>query len=342
LAKKLDLEIFEVSVLELSSSYGDACMVNTKPKVSIGLPVYNAEKYLEEALDSIVAQTYTDFELIISDNASTDRTQEICLKYAQKDPRIRYYRNEKNLGGAPNYNYTFQLAKGEYFKWAAYDDNLAPEFLSRCVEALDQKPDIILSMTETKLIDEHGKRLRNIEYGKADGDFDDPKKRFRNFLLYNMSGNFLYSLIRTDVMAQTMLHGNFTSADLVFQAELTLYGRYYVVPEYLFLRRDHPEQSTKGIWKSERARAPWFDTSLEGKIVLPKWLFLFKCLKAIKRAPLNGYDRIRCYACMIEWILLRRTFWALWKDIFVAVQKFIYRTSARRKQSSLAKSNRGA
>ena len=91
--------------------------MNNRSRVSIGLPVYNGEKYLEQALISILSQTYTDFELIISDNASTDRTQAICREYAAKDPRIRYYCNEENLGAAPNHNRVFELASGEYFKW---------------------------------------------------------------------------------------------------------------------------------------------------------------------------------------------------------------------------------
>jgi glycosyltransferase involved in cell wall biosynthesis len=314
-------------------------MTGTKPRVSIGLPIYNAEKYLQEAIDSILAQTYTDFELIISDNASIDRTQEICQAYARRDPRIRYHRNEKNVGAAPNYNLVFGLAKGEYFKWAAHDDNLAPEFLARCVEALDQNPDVVLSMTKTTLIDEHGNHLRDVEYKKdTNADLPDPKKRFRNFLLNNMSGNFLYGLIRASGMVQTGLHGNFSSADLVFLAELAFYGRYHVVPEYLFLRREHPGQSTKGVWKSERARHVWFDTSLSSKIVLPKWRFLLSCLQAVNRAPLGLFERLTCYADVFRWMLLRRNFWALGKDIVVAAQLLIIRSFPKRRPSSIERS----
>jgi glycosyltransferase involved in cell wall biosynthesis len=299
-------------------------MESTKPRVSIGLPIYNAENYLEEAVDSILAQTYRDFELIISDNASTDRTQEICLKYAQSDPRVRYYRNEKNLGAAPNYNRVFQLAQGEYFKWANHDDNLAPEFLARCVEVLDRDEEVVLCMSKTTLIDAQGKYIRDIEYEKTiEANLPNPAQRFQNFLLFNMSASFLFSLNRTNAMKRTLLHGNFTSADLAFLAELGLYGRFQVVPVYLFFRRDHPGQSTKGRWKSERARHAWFDTSLAGKIVLPKWQFLFHTLRAVRRAPLKISERILCYGAVIRWILLRRNFWALGKDIFVAVQRFL-------------------
>ena len=312
-------------------------MSGTQPRVSIGLPIYNAERYLEEAIDSILAQTYTDFELIISDNASTDRTQEICKVYAQRDPRIRYHRNEKNLGGAPNHNLVFRLARGEYFKWAAYDDKIAPDFLLKCVAVLDKNPDVVLCMSMTDLIDEHGKHVSPIYY-EVDADFPDPTKRFRNFLLYNLSANFFYGLIRANGMAQTSLHGNFTSADLVLQAELALYGRFNVVPEYLFLRRDHPEQSTKGVWRSERARAAWFDTALAGKIVLPKWSFLLSCLQAVNKAPLSLAERLTCYAYVFRWMLLRRNFWALGKDLAVAAQRLIVRSFQKRRPPSIENS----
>ena len=306
--------------------------MNTKPKVSIGMPVYNGDEYIAEAIDSILGQTFQDFELIISDNASTDRTQEICLEYVQKDARISYHRNEKNLGAAPNYNLVFNLAKGEYFKWAAADDKLAPEFISKCVEALDRNPDVVLCVPRTRLIDPHGEFLRDFDYKKADADFSDPKKRFRNFLLFNMSGNFIFGLLRTSAIAKTSLHGSYTSSDLVLLSELTLYGRFLVVPDYLFLRRDHPGQSTKGVWKSERARPPWFNSSLEGKIVLPKWIFLFSCLRAVNRAPLTAMDRISCYLTVGHWILLKRNFWGFGKDVAIAVQKFFMRSFSKRPQ----------
>ncbi len=107
-----------------------------KPPVAIGLPVFNAEKYLSQAVDSILAQTFSDFHLIISDNASTDRTQEICQAYAAQDNRIRYSRNHRNLGASPNFNRVFELSSHQYFKWAPHDDMIAPEFLARCVNSI--------------------------------------------------------------------------------------------------------------------------------------------------------------------------------------------------------------
>src|SRR5512139_3267591 len=121
-----------------------------KPRVSIGVPVYNGENFLKDALDSLLAQTFKDFEIVIADNVSTDQTEEICRSYAAKDARIRYYRNETNIGAGPNHNRVFELSRGEYFKWVCHDDMCAPEFLERCIEVLDRDPSVVLCHAETR------------------------------------------------------------------------------------------------------------------------------------------------------------------------------------------------
>jgi len=127
--------------------------VSVSPPLTIGLPVYNGQNYVSESLDSLLAQTYTDFELIISDNASTDSTEEICRDYAARDSRIRYVRQPVNIGAAPNHNYLVQAAHGRLFKWAAHDDLFAPKLVERCIEALDQ-PEVILAHAYMGIVDE--------------------------------------------------------------------------------------------------------------------------------------------------------------------------------------------
>ena len=138
-------------------------MTSPVPRVSIGVPVYNGELYLERALDSILAQSFDDFEVIIADNASDDRTEQICRDYACRDARVRYVRNETNLGASANFNRTFALARGPYFKWAAHDDVLGTDFLLRCVEVLDSNPDVVLCHTKTQQIDEDGRVAGNYD-----------------------------------------------------------------------------------------------------------------------------------------------------------------------------------
>src|SRR5262245_39663132 len=111
------------------------------PTVSVGLPVFNGENYLAEAIDSILAQTYRDFELIICDNASTDATEKIARGYADTDARVRYHRNVTNIGGARNQTLAMNMARGRYFRLSAHDDKIAPTFLEECVKVLDERPD---------------------------------------------------------------------------------------------------------------------------------------------------------------------------------------------------------
>ena len=119
-------------------------LASTGPRLSIGLPVYNGEDYLAESLEALLGQTYEDFELIISDNASTDGTTDICRRYARQDSRIRYFRQSRNLGCNPNHNFVIEQARGELFKLASDDDLYARDLLKRCVDVLDECPRYVL------------------------------------------------------------------------------------------------------------------------------------------------------------------------------------------------------
>jgi glycosyltransferase involved in cell wall biosynthesis len=291
------------------------------PRVSIGMPVYNSEKYLKGALDSVLAQTYSDFEIIICDNASTDQTPEICRMYAAKDKRIRYYRNSHNLGANPNINQTFKLSSGEYFKWAFYDDLIRPEFISRCIEVLDQNPEVVLCVPKSNVIDENGRFLGINEY-KADLTVSQPHIRFRNIVNTPDAGWEVFGLIRSSVLKQTALHASYPGSDLVLLAELALHGRFHVLSEALLYPRIHPEQMWILVPK-ERDRVVFEDSSLEGKIVLPKWGWVFGYLQAIKNAPLNIFQLVDCVFTVLRWILRPDHFRALVKDIILAVGKLI-------------------
>src|SRR5246127_1342949 len=156
--------------------------MNSTPLLSVGLFVYNGEYFLEETLRSILSQTFTDFELIISDNASTDRTGEIAQAYAERDGRIRYYRSEKNMGAGWNVRRVYELATAKYFKQAAADDLLEPDFLRRCVEILERDSGCVVAYARTKEVDENGTFIKNyIMPMKTDSD--DPVARFRGIMM---------------------------------------------------------------------------------------------------------------------------------------------------------------
>jgi len=301
-------------------------MTSKNPRVSIGIPVYNGEKFLEEAIVSVLGQSYGDFEIIISDNASTDRTQEICMKYAEQDQRIRCYRNERNLGAAPNYNRVFQLSDAEYFKWADYDDIIGPDFLSTCIQVLDQNPSVVLCYPRAMIIDENGNHLGEHDY-IIKLDSPQPHHRFQQLVLHPATAFEVSGLIRSSAARRTGLHGSFPASDLVFLAELALQGPFFEAQEFLFFPRYHPQQSAR-VMPVERSRILFFDTSLEGKITLPKWEYLFNYMRAINQGPITLAQSIFCYFQMLRWSLMPDHFRALGKDVILAVQKLIFRPFA--------------
>ncbi len=303
-------------------------MINS-PKVSVGLAVFNGEPYLDEAIRSILAQTFTDFELIISDNASTDQTEEICRAYAERDPRIRYYRNATNIGGANNENRTFDLSTGSYFRWAAHDDVCAPELLAKCVEVLERDPFVVLCYTQVVEIDEHGQRGRTISRNNASSALAHVR-----FAAIASSSDFCeetYGLIRSDILRKTRLQQNYTASDRTLLCELSLYGRFHEIPEPLFFKRFHP----KNVYSDWRARMAWFDPKWEGKITFPFWLQFFDYLETIRRVPARPYVRFRCRLYMLRWLLIYGR--KMVKDVLVALYMLAHRPEWRKARHARAR-----
>src|SRR5262245_14333738 len=168
----------------------------TEPLVSIGLPVYNGEQYLSEAIQSILDQTFHNLELIICDNASSDRTAEICRDFAERDGRIRYFRNETNLGAVRNFNLTVMRASGAYFKWAAADDRIAPEFIARSVSALEGDSTIVLCQSQVKIIDEWGNEISRFYYPTDHASSAVPSRRLGDVLKQDRWDFEVFGLIR--------------------------------------------------------------------------------------------------------------------------------------------------
>ena len=288
------------------------------PLVSIGMPVYNGETYLRQTLQSILGQTFRDFELIVCDNCSSDGTQTICEEYAAIDPRVRYRRNPRNLGAAPNYNLVFLLSSGQYFKWADHDDLIAPDFIERCVRALQQHPDVAVCFPRAKLIDKAGVAIGDYD-PLPDTSSPEPHVRFRNLVLYNDHRLTQASgLIRSALLRKTALHGSYPCSDEVLFAHLALLGRYHEIPERLFLLRQHQDQSTRGVLASERARVLFFDSSLEGKAVLVKWPYFRDCLLAIQSSPIAVGQKCRCYLHVLRWLARRQNLRSTLKDAMLA------------------------
>ncbi len=273
-------------------------MKQFSPRVSLGMPVRNGEKYIAEAIDSILAQTFGDYELIISDNASDDGTEAICTMYAAKDRRIRYHRNAQNIGGAGNFNRVFELASAEYFRWAAHDDVMRPEYLRRCIERLDANPDAVLCQTRVCQLNERGERVSDFP-SEAPLASPSAKERFR-FLLWCTNITTIFGVMRSDAMRRTRMFRKFAGGDRSFLAEMLLLGRASYIDECLCAVRVHA-QSYSGSLRSNRLRRQWYDplsrtpVFMQGAVKFPDYA------ATVLRSPIPAAERAACLAALCGW-----------------------------------------
>lgn len=206
-----------------------------QPLVSIGLPVYNGEKYVGAALEALVTQDYEHIEFIISDNCSTDRTEEICREYAARDPRVRYSRTAQNEGPAPNFHRVFDLSNGKYFMWAAHDDLWERSFVTKCVEKLEQHPEAVIACSNVRIIDEDGKTVS--EKALVGAAHPNRAKRVRQLLSCQDFAYPVYGLTRWDAMRRVLPLQLSWGNDFILLTKLCLLGTIVVVPEALFSYR---------------------------------------------------------------------------------------------------------
>jgi glycosyltransferase involved in cell wall biosynthesis len=271
------------------------------PRVSIGLPVYNGEDYLESAATSLLEQDFPDLELVLADNGSTDRTPQICAELARRDPRVVVHRSEQNRGAAWNYNRAFALSRGEYFKWAAHDDLYRPSFVSRCLEVLERRPEVVIAYTTAVDIDAAGRPVKEF----APHPYaEDPtaSERIASLLGYSSSCFECFGLMRRKDLARTRLIGAYTSSDRALLFELALLGRFHEIPEPLFLHRQHPERGM-ARFKDPRQRNAWFDPTRAYKLTFPRWRLFAEYVGALARGPVPAAERARCLRPLASWAL---------------------------------------
>lgn len=287
---------------------------NRKVPISIGIPVYNGENYIGKAIGSLLSQTFQDFEIVISDNASTDATSEIVRSFTERDPRIRYFRNARNIGAQPNFNRVFELANGEYFHWHGHDDLCAPTYLEKCAVVLDRNPDVVLCHSRTLSIDEHeeplafdaklhalvdrGGRFRIALPDEHYAEGPDPVVRFEEALLKTFACQQLLGLMRANVARGTGLLAPYYSSDRAFLIEMALKGQFREVPEPLFLRRVHPNAS--GMLSSLTEQGRWASS-------MPGWTNRFynihayaRIAGAVLRSDMDVGQKLRCLTFAIR------------------------------------------
>jgi glycosyltransferase involved in cell wall biosynthesis len=278
-------------------------------RVSVGLPVFNAAAYLDEALRSLTAQTHADLEIVISDNGSTDATEEICRQHASMDPRVRYLRHEVNRGLAFNHNIVVDEAAGPYFRWYAYDDRLDVQCIARCADVLDSRPDLVLVWPQTLVIDASGEVTSAY---RSDLPFDNssPSSRLRSLLGRRTEETLLhmcypmYGLMRLDVLRGTHRMGAYQSADTTLLVEMAMRGPWHQIQEPLFHNRRHEASSM--INTTPELVATYYDPGAAGVVPTPETRLAWSYVRAVATTRLAPRERMRCLAVVGGWLFRGR------------------------------------
>lgn len=248
--------------------------MSTIPLISVGIPAYNAAAHIGTTLEGLLAQSFGDFEVIVSDNASTDATRDVVENYAQHDARIRYERQPSNIGANPNYSYVVHRARGKFFKWSSSSDWCAPDFLERCLNVLSAHDDAVLVAPRTFLFqDDLGK---SEEYADDIAILDEsPSARLARLVSVLSLNNVINGLIRMSALRRTRLIDTYRGADIVLMGHLALLGKFRLLDQRLFYRRmeratatalqdaaekwqhHYPQRSTRTLFQGCKRQAGW-------------------------------------------------------------------------------------
>jgi len=289
------------------------------PLVSIGIAVYNGENYLTKAIDSVFGQTFQDFEIVICDNASTDRTREICEDYVRRDARVRYFCNERNLGAGPNHDLTFHRSRGSFFNWLSHDDLFAPTYLEEAVACLKRNPDAVLCYVGIKEIGSDDKLLRIYENYLPGVDSARPSARFAGMILHTHQCEPTFGLFRREALVGSSLHGNYPGSDRVILAEMALRGRCVTISDPLFIHREHKDRFTRAILLGDRTKAEseWFTDHKVKKTGARMFaLVVYRNYWRVVRQNINdNRERWACYGQLLRWWLVDRHFRSVVKNM---------------------------
>jgi glycosyltransferase involved in cell wall biosynthesis len=278
--------------------------VGSNPLVGVGLPVFNGEEFLAAAIDSVLAQTFQDFEIVISDNASTDGTEGICREYASRDARVTYHRASENHGIAWNFNQVFKLSSNEQFMWFSHDDILAPSYLERCVEVLRKDSSVVLCFSNWSEIDATGKLLGSYK-SRVTMDSERRVERFRAAIRLDHLCEPWCGVARSEMIRKTGLYGSFADYDRVMFAELGLHGRFVEIPETLFFRREHKGRSVY-LHPTRFERTSWIDPQRGDAVVFPHFREFREFWAAVGRARLVWREKIACQWALLGWAKTNR------------------------------------
>lgn len=272
----------------------------TRPLISVALPVYNGENFIAEAMESVLAQTITDLELLVCDNASTDRTQEICQQYVDRDSRVRYVRNDKNLGVSPNFNRAFHECSGEYFKWITHDDLITPDCLEKSLAMLQANPDASLSHSKVHLIDHHGETIEYYDTGLVKQGDPRPSVRFGEMICKPHQCLECDGLMPREALARTALYKSFPGADRTLLTEISLVGPFARTDEPLYLTREHPTRFRRAQTTPE-SRLATYDTSRAGEKIIGTWEMYRDYWRMMREQVHDPRERRACVGHLLKW-----------------------------------------
>jgi glycosyltransferase involved in cell wall biosynthesis len=275
----------------------------SKSKVIIGLPVYNGQKYLSAALESHLSQSFGDFDLVISDNGSTDATPEICAGYARKDTRVKYLRSAENRGLLWNHRRVFDAIESpsQYFRWAAADDIMEPGLLQAMVAVLNTRPEVEAVVPNTKNIDEDGETIGSM--GRAlDLQSSDVCERARQVLVGNYQHVIAFGLFRASTLRLMRTGPNYVGWDPIFVWELALRGQMVLTTGPALLRRYHAGAISHV--KTAKEMRKWVEPNSKAGMEFPHWTWAYERARALIACPLSTRDRLR-----IGKLLTRATLW---------------------------------
>lgn len=267
------------------------------PRVTIGVPVYNGAATLEAAVRPLLAQTFTDFELLISDNASTDATAEIAARLAREDSRIRYVRQTENLGANGNYSFVGRNARGEYLKWCSASDYCAPTMVERCVAALDANPDAVLAAPRTRLFEGDIGTARDYASDLAIPG-ETPSIRFKHIMSGIRLNNAFNGLIRVSLLRQTRMIDPYFEADLVLMGHLAMLGKFVLIDEPLFYRR--MEVATSTTMQSPEERLKHHYPVVTARALFQECKQQFGYFRAAFSAPMTAKERGRVVGYLVR------------------------------------------
>ena len=301
----------------------ESAKMKSPPLISVGLPVYNAAAYVAKAIESHLGQSYSNLEVVISDNGSFDATRDICESYAARDSRVRYFREERNRGLSWNHARVFALSTGAYFRWAGADDIPSADLVEDSFRLLQATPGAVLCVPHTKNIDESG-ALTAVLPRTLDLQMADPVARARAVLTRHYQMVFLQGLMRRDALMATCRSWDYFGWDFILLLELALLGRFAQTETSFLLRRIHSGQSSR-VQRDARKGVSTIEPGFAARFVFPHWRWQVERLRAVWRSGLSAKQKLG-----LSVFLGRHTWWSredLARDLTTSVKLLLNRST---------------